>query len=594
MTVLGALEAIRPVDEARSGAGDKPIQPGDTRGTYLATTDRSATRAQELLAQTVHLDAERAHQRALRRVDSNRTSNTLAALAQTYAALGQCQDAVEAAREAMDLSVKNSGVAGAATWVDAPSARIAADVLLRCGDPSYAYDSFQRAPMIESLSVAFAEVALALGKVIQAEEALEPFDGPTAVSFRGFIHAYKGDHARAVKCLRQAVNEDPADVDSILNLAISLWNLGSTRKATQAALRATRLAPSRKDASLLYLDFLLDQQDTKKLSKEIGLLKSRKVVPDAKFLEIQACALLLLRRDQPNPTAIRLLSEAAEAAKSEGDQLTEARTRANLVRIKYALNRLDREQASRQLVDLMAKFPRNDAVAVNLAAVARTPDEASELRKFLSQPDDSTTPIRRAYLWHQVAMLEGDNDGAGKAAIEWFELEPNNPMAAVAAIVAVGIGQTRWLEAIKVAEYALEHFPGNTSVVNNAAYVLAMGGRARDAIRLLEPIAGEYYVLKATLGLAYLALGDIDKGMRLYRNAAEMAEKVDPELRSLMTAYQALVVRQLGLVDSMPQEIIAATSLVPVALPDGWEKQPDFLRLHNVCVKNGYDWPLSL
>jgi predicted Zn-dependent protease len=167
-------------------------------------------------------------------------------------------------------------------------------------------------------------------------------------------------------------------------------------------------------------------------------------------------------------------------------------------------------------------------------------------------------------------------------------------MAAVAAMVAIGIGQGSWGEAVIVAEHALEHLPHNRSLVNNSAYVLAMSGRAEEAVQLLEPIADDDFVLNATLGLAYLAHGDLETGMRLYRNAADTAEKVDPAWRSLMTTYQALVVRQLGLDKSLPPQVLAALSLIPFDLPEDWPDRPDFLRLHSICVKNGYDWPLSL
>jgi predicted Zn-dependent protease len=191
-------------------------------------------------------------------------------------------------------------------------------------------------------------------------------------------------------------------------------------------------------------------------------------------------------------------------------------------------------------------------------------------------------------------VLEGDTDAAGSAAEEWFELEPNNPKAAVAAVVAVGIGQGRLGEAVTVAEYALANFPHDPELVNNSAYVLAMSGRAEEAIQLLEPIAGQDFVLNATLGLAYLAHGDLDRGMRLYREAADMAEKIDPAWRSLMTAYQALIVRQLGIYKTSPADVVAALALVPFQLPDDWQERPEFLRIHNICVKYGYDWPLTL
>ena len=60
-----------------------------------------------------------------------------------------------------------------------------------------------------------------------------------------------------------------------------------------------------------------------------------------------------------------------------------------------------------------------------------------------------------------------------------------------------------------------------------------------------------------------------------------------------MTAYQALIVRQLGFDKTVATQIIDAVALVPVALPDDWRDRPDFQGLHAICVKNGYDWPLA-
>lgn len=148
----------------------------------------------------------------------------------------------------------------------------------------------------------------------------------------------------------------------------------------------------------------------------------------------------------------------------------------------------------------------------------------------------------------------------------------------------------------KVADYALTHLPENKVLANNIAYVLAMSDRANEAIRILSPFVEKDagFILRATLGMCFLAAGDIDRGMRLYREAAERAEKEDPYWRSLMTAYQAVIVRQLGLDQSAPGLVLAALSLVPQELPADWEDRPDFLRLHYVCKQHGYDWPPHL
>jgi tetratricopeptide (TPR) repeat protein len=584
-TVLGAVEAIRPGEEAAERAG--PVRPGDVAPLLTAADKRQKY---VNLGETILTDAERAHKRALRRVDAVRSSTTLAALAQTHAALGDTEDAVDAAREAIEksLGVSTDG----AFWLDPSSTRIAVEILSRYGHIEYAYEMLGRAPIPASLCVTFAAAASALGKHEEAESALAPYDDNWAVqAFRGYLYASCGRYAEAVHHLRQAVSAEPEDVDSLLNLAFSLWRLGSVQKATRVAYRATRTAPGRKDLSLLYLDLLLAAGNSDKATQEIMQLKSRKVVPDARFLEAQARTFIL--KDDMSK-AIALLASAGEAAKQEGDETTEGRVRSNLVRFKYLDGRLKYDKASQELAALVTQFPSNDTVVVNYAEVANRRHEAPLLRSALSQIKDSTSEIRYAYLRHQIAVLEGDNDAAASAAEDWFDLEPENAMAAAAAVIAIGIGLGNWDKAVVVAEHALDHFPDDRSVVNHSAYVLAMSGRAKEAIQILEPVAYDNFVLSATLGLAYLADGDVGRGMRLYRNAADMAEKIEPTWRSLMTAYQALIVRQLGLDRTLPQEMIDALALVPVPLPDDWRDRPDFLRVHTICVKNGYDWPLSL
>ena len=586
MTVLGSLEAIRPEDEAVPGKVGR-VLPGYSCVPTLDTADRGdATKARATLAEMIHTEAERSRDRAVRLAATVRTSTTLAALAQTHAMLGESELAIAAAREAIDLSVGTSD--GVAIWLDTSSVRIAAEILLRFDEAKCAYDALSRAPMTESLCLTFTSAAAAIGECEEAENALKPYDSAMVAASRGYLRTCWGDYRGAVKYLRQALREDPNDADSLLNLAISLWNIGATQKATHTALRATRSAPGRKDISQLYLELLLAHKDVNRLTHEIATLRKRKVVADAKFLEIQARTLIL--KDDVS-RAIPLLRKAAEEAKREGDKATEGRVLANLVRFNRVLGRISREQASQELRELLSQFPDNDVVAVNYAELAWMRHEAAPLRKVLPQLENNTTEIRLAFLRHQIASLEGDNDAAAAAASEWFRLEPNNVMAAIVAVVAIGIGQGRWGEAIVVAEHALQQFPDDLTLVNNSAYVLAMGGRAEEAINLLEPIAEDNFVLNATLGLAYLAHGDVETGMRLYRDAAILAEKIHPVGRSLMGVYQALIVRQLGLVKDRPPLMIEAMSPAPVDLPDDWRERPDFLRLQAICIQNGYDWP---
>jgi hypothetical protein len=121
-----------------------------------------------------------------------------------------------------------------------------------------------------------------------------------------------------------------------------------------------------------------------------------------------------------------------------------------------------------------------------------------------------------------------------------------------------------------------------------------MTGEGAEAVDLLEPFADGDFVMTATLGLAYLSSGQTAKGMKLYRQAADLAEKARDESRSLMTSYQALVVNQLGLLKGGDSAALTAMSLPPVDLPDDWREKSEFLRLHNLAISKGYGWPLAL
>ncbi|WP_161965222.1 tetratricopeptide repeat protein [Ornithinimicrobium cerasi] len=518
-----------------------------------------------------------------------RTSTTLAALAQTQIALDEVDAAVAAAREALDLSLQRRH--GDTDPSDAASARIAAEVLLRCGHAEYAYDALRGARLSDALSVTFALLASSMGEIAEAEDALVGRSGPLVASFRGYLHAQSGNWQSAVGDLRHAVNEAPEDVDSLFNLSISLWHLGAKKKATRAALRATRTAPGRKDISLHYLELLLAQGDIARATAEMASLDASGVVEDGSLLEMRARIALAAGE---KARAVSLLEQAATAARREGDEALEGTVQANLSVLKYEMGRISRGVALDRLSGLLSKITDNDAIVLSYAQVAQLRSEAPKLRQAVSRLGDNTTPPRRAYFKHRIAVLEGENDAAGYAAEEWFELEPENVMSAAAAVVSIGIGQERWDDAVKVAEYALSHFPHDSLLLNNSAYVLAMSGRAEEAIRLLEPAVEGNHVLSATLGLAYLAHGDLHRGMRLYREAADKAEKVDPASRSLMTAYQALIVRELGIDKTHPAEIVSALALVPVDLPEDWNERSDFLRIYNVCRKHNYKWPLSL
>jgi tetratricopeptide (TPR) repeat protein len=342
-----------------------------------------------------------------------------------------------------------------------------------------------------------------------------------------------------------------------------------------------------------FMELLLASGQDDRVAAEIRTLTDAKVIPDSQFLVMQAR--LHLASDE-HARALTLLDRAVRLARDEGDRTGEATIAANLLAIRFDVGRISFTEFASGAAKLLSRIPDNDVVVINFARTRTRRSHAKSVRKAAERVSAHTTLARRAYLNHVIAFLEGDNEHAGRTAVEWFEAEPTDPNAAAAALVALGIGLERWDEAEKIADYARAQLPLTPALANNISYVLAMAGRADEAIKLLEPAAeaDSGFVLRATLGLCYLAAGDLDTGMRLYREAAARAEKDDHHWCSLMTAYQAVVTRQLDLDKTAPAQVLEASALIPQDLPEDWANWPDFLRLHHICVKHGYDWPPHL
>lgn len=586
--MLGVLDEARSSDMFTPDASE-PVRPGTDAPLLISATARKSH--EEKIAERLLAAAQAERDDAKNLASITPSSTTLAALAQTHAVLGEGVEALIAARQALELGLEPQKNSENSTLRDPTSARLAAEVMLRFGAAQDAFTRLSSVSLPRSLRLTAATLAVELGDLDAALGVLEGEHGALIESFKGFILAVRREFQKAIPHLRRALRESPDDIAAAINLAVSLWELGSRRKAVATALRATRTAPGRKDASLLYLHFLLETGGAARAAEEIATLTKRGVVPDARFLVLQARTLLA---EADNARALPLLERASAEARTEADEELRIEIDANVAALKYRLGRKTYDQTIATLTSMLNDYPDHEAVVVCLARVAARITEASVLSGAVERIDTRLSPVRRAYLRHQIAWIEGDNEAAGSAALAWFDLDPTDALAAGAAMVALGIGLERWTEAEKVADFALKQFPDDLTIVNNVAYVLAMAGRADEAIQSLEPRAEGEFVLMATLGLAYLAKGDVDRGMRLYRKAAEKAEKVNRDWLSLMTAYQALVVRQLGLDQSESPDVIKALALAPCPLPSDWEQHPEFVRLRNLSSKLGYGWPLSL
>lgn len=586
--VLGVVEVIG-ADTAFLAEVTRPAVPGAERS-FVETSPRSRVATPDgkekvllLIDSSLSMSLDAARSQA----DSVRSSTTLAALAQYLEALEREDEAIAAAEDALQLCV----VDRFNHLADPMAARIALETLMRLGRLDQAIAHARRLPLSPHASLALGATMASCGRFLEAHKFVDGVQAPEKDAVLGFLLLAEGKDSHAVARLRFALRERPDDSDTAHNLSIALWRLGSRRKAIASALQATRTSPGREDISLHYLELLLAEREFGRVDGEVNALLATNVAPTAGLLVIHARARLGLG---DLPQAVRLLERAAQHAQSEGNPSAAVDIRSNLIRLRAWQGDLAREAAFDQLAELHHLHPSNEAVVANLAQAAFRRHHAAPLRDAYRAVREGVSDAGRAFIEYQIATLEGDNATAASKAVEWLKREPQSREATFAAIVALGTGQARWSEAADIALGAMR-MPGSSRVeLNNAAYVLAMAGMPDRAIKLLEPLENRDYVLNATLGLARLASGQLDLGMKLYRDAACEAEKQGNDARSLIALYQALVVRQLGLSEVVDQGKLSAMSLPSVDLPEDWEDRPEFLRLFGIAIEKGYSWPLEL
>jgi len=588
MGALGVVEVIG-ANTAFAVEAPRPALPGAkaTLSESRAKKSNRASKNPDALWERVTANLALAVENSRARVVTHRSSTTLASLAHALEASGDGDEAAIIASEALSLC----SIEAVEQMADPVSARVALEILFRANRIEEALSYARRLPLEEHARLMVGACLAGEGRFEEAHQFVDTSKVPERFAVMGFLSLQEGKYDAAARHLRSALRYLPTDADSAHNLSIALYSLGSTKKAISVALQATRSAPGRQDISLHYLELLLSEGGFERASREIEALFASGIDAPARLLVTHARARLGLG---DFPRAERLLELAASEARLEGDQAIVAEVLSNLSRLRASHHKIDREEAIAKLLQLHEDYPTSEVVVVNLAQVTETARHAAALSRAYEDVKDRTSEARRSFIEYQIATLEGDNETAAARSLEWFQREPDSPQAISAALVALGIGAERWDDAAEIALKVLSSTPRDRAQTNNAAYVIAMAGMPDRAIKVLEPLSQDDFVLQATLGLSYLAAGNLDRGMKLYREAALAAEKRQDDSQSLMTTYQALVVRQLGLLDTKDAVVISALSLPYIGLPENWRDQPEFLRLFAVATKRGFGWPLAL
>lgn len=590
MPALGVLTAD---DKAATfdSIESQPTRPAARRTSAESVSHAADTPGSKTLSDAIRAivreEFELELERATRVATQERSTTSLIQLAQAQEACEAVEQAVATAIEVLNLATKVSD----RRLEDPFAIRLALEILARNDEFDVIEDFASRLPIDDTTRLVLGSAFAELGRFAVAHRLLNPVDDESKAAALAYLLLAEGDDRGAIPLLRRALRAVPNDAESAHNLSIAFARSGAHRKALSMALRATRASAARQDIFMHYLQLLLESGEPAEVLREADRLLNSGVQETPKLMVMQARAALLIGQTERGESLLAAAAKRIDPEKNPGDF---AEVQSNLLRIRVVTGHARRTTAIEQLVALAERYPEHHIVVSNLAQASDRRSHVPALIDAFERCTATMPPARQAYVAFQIAQLQGQNDVAADEAARWASAEPSNPRAVSSALVALGIGAERWSEALPIAETVIESHETDPILVNNAAYVYAMAGRGQEAIRILTPYSQADSTMKATLGLAHLAAGNIPDGFRLYREAAKSAAAKDHDFLSLITLYQALVVRQLGLDNQTDAVQLSAISLAPVGLPEKWNQRPEFLRLKWVADRHGYPWPLTL
>jgi len=506
---------------------------------------------------------------------------------------GEREAAITAARETFKR-VKYGAHQGGGYQFDVVPAVAAARLLIQLGHAADVDGLLQDFSSYDVVRRFRAGIATDRGDFDRALRLLQTDDSSSAASLRGFVYLRLGESTKAIREIRKAWRVGPQVVDDVLNLALAFWDVGSTQKAILYARQASRLAPGRKDISFTLLEFLLSAGKPDMARTEIRSIQTRGYVEPPEFIYLQARTCLALGERNRGLT---LLRQAKERAQSSEEGRLAAEIEGNLVYLESTKS-ADKMASRNAVKKLLDGFPESVVLVEVLASMIDRVSERDDLDQRIESLADHGWPKERLYhLRSRSAYLRCDFKPASKFAKLWSEHDKLDPVAASIHMMYLGQVDQDWNAAAKAAERALRRFGCTRQVVNNAAYALVLAGRPYRAAATLSKVEPFDYLLKATEGLVELARGQIDSGLRAYREAAELADREldGRSIRTLMTIHQAMSILHLGLLghkDVVPQ--LYAGALPTVDLPGDWLDRPEFVLLSYVSERRGWEWPLSI
>jgi hypothetical protein len=592
---LSGDDAPATLSEKLASGPSQPHRAKDTQ--QFAASIRVHATAKTDLASIDESWRQRAELEALKmREAAERNPSSAAAWAQLANVERLCDNAeaaVNAARQTF-LILKRSWIEDGAQAIDFAAGVIAARTLANLGDGPLAESLIAELPHIPILTRVRAGIASDRGAYREAVDLLSGDASIAASSMRGYLLLRMGETREAIPHLKRAWNSASGGADDALNLALAFWDLLSPDKAILYAKQASRLDPGRRDISYTLLHFLLAAGDIESARREIQKIKQKKYVEPPEFLFFQAQVALEL--DQWR-RAKSLMKDALELAKTNGAKEQAAEIEGNIAYLEHRHEKTSQVDAKKKLMACLASAPRSLALVEFCSSLADRTTDVSFLETKVQELAEKYDERRLFEVRSRIAFLKCDFEATMRLAEAWLTHDPFDSRAPSLFLMVAGPLFGRWDESSSTAIRAIERFGVDEWIVNNAAYALALGGHCERAEAAIESASINNYYVKATKGLVQLGRGRIGAGLRLYRDAAQDADREADggAARCLMTLHEGMAIRHFGLLDvAHVEEQVIAGALPPVALPDDWRTRPAFVLMERIAAGRGWPWPLSI
>jgi Flp pilus assembly protein TadD len=490
-----------------------------------------------------------------------------ARLAQAAQADGRGEEAIKAARRALELALGES---------DQASVYAAMAVLETEGRGS------ELAPLLddrrsERLSVNIRlRAAIAAGDHAAAISVLSDPQSvgrvsPDALSLLTWVYLQRREFPQAVAAGRRAQAAGATGTTLYANLGYAHAALGQLAKAIKLTRQAHALAPLHRGVGLnlaLYLKLAGDHEGALALLEQLRVGDRTDVQLALAMANVEVYAgetekaRRLLQR-------IRASSEWALA----GDR-RRAELEANLALLRWKTGTAN---AHTTITSMRRALSATDyeslSIAYLLANVLMRCEHAPLLAGVIDRLQTRHDPRELEGLRMVQALLEHDGATAVELARSWAAREILNPNAATLATYLVADLDGDFDEAARIGLNGLSRAPSHMMLINNTAYSLALAGRAEQAKKLLERLnpSCERVELIATRALVDMSLGHVTRGLEGYNRAwgRAMADR-DKPLADLVAANALLARLRAGLETVLDHALLDRLAKAADARPGYW------------------------